>query len=336
MAQNQFKLPKTLLFSVVLILLVISFFISIGNGQFPISFNEIIAILTGADVRDITARVFFQLRLPRTIMAMMAGIGLGIAGNIYQTIFKNPLASPDIIGVSPGATLGAAVSIVLLGSSTLTIASGAFIGGIVVVLFVLLLVRLSPSNTMATYVLAGIVMGSIARAFIMTLKYFADPTHELAAIEFWTMGSLASVTATKVLTILPLFGLSLLGVILLRRQIDLLSLGEDEARMLGVPLSQVRLLVLGLSTLLVASVISITGLIGFIGLVSPHIAKMMHKRNNFATTILSGLLGAIIMLLSDTLARSLLQTEIPISILTSLIGVPVLVYYMFRQKEIRS
>lgn len=248
MAQNQFKLPKALLFSVVLILLVISFFISIGNGQFPISFNEIIAILTGADVRDITARVFFQLRLPRTIMAMMAGIGLGIAGNIYQTIFKNPLASPDIIGVSPGATLGAAVSIVLLGSSTLTIASGAFIGGIVVVLFVLLLVRLSPSNTMATYVLAGIVMGSIARAFIMTLKYFADPTHELAAIEFWTMGSLASVTATKVLTILPLFGLSLLGVILLRRQIDLLSLGEDEARMLGVPLSQVRLLVLGLST----------------------------------------------------------------------------------------
>lgn len=331
-----FRLPKAALFSVVLFLLLIAFVISITHGQFPISLSEILAIVTGGEVKDITARVFFQLRLPRTIMALMAGIGLGMAGNIYQTIFKNPLASPDIIGVSPGATLGAAVSIVLLGSATLTMATGAFIGGIMVVMFVLFLVRLSPSHTMTTYVLAGIVMGSIARAFIMILKFFADPASELAAIEFWTMGSLASITASKVLTIVPLFGLSLLGVILLRRQIDLLALSEDEARMLGVRLTQVRLFVLGLTTLMVASIISITGLIGFIGLVSPHIARMMHQRNNFTTTILSGLIGAIIILIADTLARSLLQSEIPISILTSLIGVPVLVYYMFRQKELRS
>lgn len=330
------RLPKTVMFSVVLFLLALALIISITNGQFPITLQEIGAILTGGEVKDITRRVFFQLRVPRTLMAFLAGIGLGIAGNIYQTIFKNPLASPDIIGVSPGATLGAAVSIVLLGSSTLSVAGGAFIGGIAVVIFVLFLVRLSPSHTMATYVLAGIVMGSIARAFIMILKFFADPTHELAAIEFWTMGSLASVTATKVMTIAPLFILSIIGIILLRRQIDLMSLSEDEARMLGVRLSQTRMLVLGLSTLMVASVISITGLIGFIGLVSPHIARMMHGRNNFNTTILSGLIGAIIILISDTLARSLMTSEIPISILTSLIGVPVLIYYMFRQKEIRS
>lgn len=281
-------------------------------------------------------KVFFTLRLPRSIMALLAGVGLGVAGSVYQIVFKNPLASPDIIGVAPGASLGAAITIVLLGSSTISIAAGAFIGGIAVVALVLLLVRITPTNTVATYVLAGIVMSSVSRACIMVLKFFADPANELAAIEFWTMGSLANITRDKLITILPAFLISFIALLFLRRQIELMSLNEDEIRMLGVRLSLVRTVILGFSTLLVASVISMTGLISFIGLIAPHIAKLMLRRNNFSTSAMSALVGGFVLLISDTLARSIYTVEIPISILTTFIGVPILLYFMFKQKEAQA
>ncbi len=327
------KLPQTIMFVAVIGFLIFTAVISICVGQYSISPEEIAQIITGGLKGEMSYKVFFTLRLPRVLMAVMAGIGLGIAGSVYQTIFKNPLASPDIIGVAPGANLGAAIAIVFMGASTVAMVSGAFTGGIAVVILVMLLVRVLPGNTTATYVLAGIVMSSVSKAFIMILKFFADPANELAAIEFWTMGSFASVTSRKVITIFPIFFFSLAGLILLRRQIELMSLNEDECRMLGVRLSQIRITILALSTLMVASIISITGLISFIGLIAPHIARMMLKRNNFAATAMSGLIGAVVMVISDTLARCVYSAEIPISILTTFIGVPVLVYFMYQQKE---
>lgn len=330
------KLPQILLFVAVVILMISAFILSICVGQFPISVKEIGAILMGNEVSEMTQKVFLNLRFPRTFMALLAGIGLGTSGYIYQTIFKNPLASPDIVGVAPGANLGAAIAIVLLGGTTFSIAGGAFFGGIVVVAFVMLIVKISPTNTTITYVLAGIIMSHISKAFIMILKFFADPTNELAAIEFWTMGSLANVTMKKTMAILPMFLISFIGLILLRRQIDMMSLNEDECRMLGVNISKVRTLILILSTLLIASIISVTGLISFIGLIAPHVARMMLKKTGFATTVMSALVGGVILLFSDTLARSIYSAEIPISILTTLIGVPILVYFMLKQKEIIS
>ncbi len=327
-------LPQTAMFAAVAVLMVIAFVISICVGQFSISLQEIGAILTGGEVSGIAYKVFWNLRFPRTVMAMMAGIGLGMSGCIYQTIFKNSLASPDIVGVAPGANLGAAIAIVLLGGSTLSIASGAFAGGIIVVFLVMVIVKIAPTNTTVTYVLAGIIMSHISKAFIMVLKFFADPTNELAAIEFWTMGSFANVTDTKVWAITPLFMISLIGLVLLRRQIDMMSLNEDECRMLGVQLAKVRTVILILSTLLVASIISVTGLISFIGLIAPHVARMMLKKTGFPTTVMSSLIGALVLLVSDVLARCIYSAEIPISILTTFIGVPILVYFMFRQKEI--
>lgn len=327
------KLPQTVMFVAVIGLLIFVSIISICVGQYSISPGEIAQIVTGRVVDTMSCKVFFTLRLPRVLMAVMAGVGLGIAGSIYQTIFKNPLASPDIIGVAPGANLGAAIAIVFMGASTTAMVSGAFVGGTVVVILVMLLVRALPGNTTATYVLAGIVMSSVSKAFIMVLKFFADPANELAAIEFWTMGSFASVTSMKVLTIFPVFFLSLAGLILLRRQVELMALNEDECRMLGMCLSQIRIVVLALSTLMVASIISITGLISFIGLIAPHAARMMLKRTNFLTTVMSGFIGAVVMVISDTLARCMYSAEIPISILTTFIGVPVLVYFMYQQKE---
>lgn len=328
------QLSRTFLFAAVVACLLIVLIASICIGQYPISLHDIGEIITGRMPDTLTRRVFLRLRLPRALMGLLGGLGLGLSGSIYQTIFKNPLASPDIIGVAGGANLGSAIAIVMLGASTFAIASGAFIGGIAVVLLVLVLARLTPTSTTVTYVLAGIVMSSISKALIMLLKFFADPANELAAIEFWTMGSLANITDTKLLAILPIFLLSAAGLLLLRRQIELMHLSEDECRTLGMPLYRVRLLILSLSTLLTASIIAVTGLIAFIGLIAPHIARLMLRRNNFATCLMSALVGAIVLTSADILARNLYTAEIPISIFTTVIGVPILVWFMCRQREI--
>ena len=306
----------------------VGFIASICIGNYPISIREIISILTGGEVSVMTRKVFFTLRLPRTCMGVMAGAGLGVAGSVYQMIFRNPLASPDIIGVSSGANLGAAIAIGVGG-----IALGAFAGGLLAVAFVVLLVRATRANTTATYVLAGIVISAVAKSVIMLLKYYADSESNLAAIEYWTMGSFAGVTASKVLSILPFWLIGFVGLFLLHRQVGLLSLNEEECRTLGVRLYRVRLTVLTLSTLLVASIVSITGLISFIGLIAPHIARMMIKRENTDTMVLSAMVGAAVMLVADIFARSLYAGGLPISILTTIIGVPVLVYFMCKRKE---
>lgn len=310
-----------------------AFIASICIGNFPITVKEIIAIFTGSEVSTMTRNVFFTLRLPRACMGLMAGAGLGVAGSVYQMIFRNPLASPDIIGVSSGANLGAAIAIVSVGIGIRGIAIGAFAGGLLAVGFVMLLVRATRANTTATYVLAGIVISAVAKSAIMLLKYYADSESNLAAIEYWTMGSFAGVTASKVLSVLPFWLIGFAGLFLLRRQIGLLSLNEEECRMLGVRLHRVRLAVLSLSTLLVASIVSITGLISFIGLIAPHISRMMIKRENTDTMVLAAMVGGAVMLIADILARSLYAGGLPISILTTIIGVPVLVYFMCKRKE---
>lgn len=310
-----------------------AFIASICIGNFPITVKEIIAILTASEVSTMTRNIFFTLRLPRACMGLMAGAGLGVAGSVYQMIFRNPLASPDIIGVSSGANLGAAIAIVSVGIGIGGIAIGAFAGGLLAVGFVMLLVRATRANTTATYVLAGIVISAVAKSAIMLLKYYADSESNLAAIEYWTMGSFAGVTASKVLSVLPFWLIGFAGLFLLRRQVGLLSLNEEECRMLGVRLHRVRLAVLSLSTLLVASIVSITGLISFIGLIAPHISRMMIKRENTDTMVLAAMVGGAVMLIADILARSLYAGGLPISILTTIIGVPVLVYFMCKRKE---
>lgn len=313
--------------------IIIATLISLCIGKYPLTVAKIIDIVLGRAHSDMDAKVLLNLRLPRTAMAIMAGFGLGIAGNVYQTIFKNPLASPDIIGISSGANLGAAVAIVLAGSSIIGVASGAFLGGLLAVVLVILLVKATNSNSTATYVLGGIIISSVTKALIMLLKYYADSESQLATIEFWTMGSLASVTAEKVIMVLPFWLVGVLGLVLLYRQVMLLSLNEDECRSLGVRIRPVRLSILLFSTLLVASVICLTGLISFLGLIAPHIASMMTKRRDRQTMLLSGSVGAAVMLISDILARSMTTAEVPISILTTIIGVPFLVFFMCRRRN---
>lgn len=317
-------------FTVAAIILVAAFVISIGVGKYPITINEILRIIMGKEVDPMTRNVFYTLRLSRTIMALIAGIGLSVSGSVYQTIFKNPLATPDIIGVSSGANLGAAIAISFLAGGTTTIAISAFLGGIIAVFLALFLTRVSKNKGISTFVLAGIVIGSLSQGLIMMIKFFADPERQLAAIEFWSMGSFASITSEKLISILPFFIVGIMGLILLRWQINILSLSDEEGKSLGVRVGIIRVGVMLCATLVVASIVSVTGLITFIGLVAPHLARMIIKKNDTSTMILSGLMGGSLLLIADTLARSLGSSEIPISILTTFIGAPFLAYLMSR------
>lgn len=319
---------QTSAFCIAAALVSAAFALSICVGKYPISLSAIGKLLIGGEVSEMTRNVFFTLRLPRTVMALLAGLGLGMAGSVYQTIFKNPLASPDIIGVANGANLGAALAIVLFGYNAPLMAASAFLSGMLVMLLLILLVRSTGSPNTTTYILAGIILKAVSEACIMLLKFFADPERELAAIEFWSMGSFGNITASKLAVVLPVFLIGFLGLILMRRQVALLGLEEEESRMLGVRVGLIRMVVLSLSTLMVTSVICMTGLISFVGLIAPHIAKLVLKRTSFASCAFASLAGAFILLAADCLARTMYSAEIPISILTTLIGVPCLIYFM--------
>ena len=325
-----------ILFAAITAAVITAAVVSVCVGKYSITTADIRAILVGGQVDEMTRKVFITLRLPRTVMAVIAGIGLGMAGSVYQIIFKNPLASPDIIGIAGGANLGAAIAIVSVSTSgMIAIAAGAFWGGLIAVVCVMLLVRATRATSTSTYVLAGIVINAISKAVIMALKYFADPENELAAMEYWEMGTFGNTTLSKLLSILPMFLIGLAGILLLRRQIELMSLSDNECRALGVRLRPVRAAVLALSTLMVGSIISVTGLISFAGLIAPHTARLMLHRNNSTTIIMSGLVGSFVVLAADILARILYSAELPISILTTVIGVPILVYFLCtRGKEV--
>lgn len=322
-------MPITVLLSALLLL---GLYTSLFIGKFKLTPAEVHDILLGGGA-GLKREVFWTLRLPRSFMAVLAGAGLGLAGCVYQIIFKNPLATPDIIGVSSGANLGTAVAIVLLGYNMAGISVLSFAGALSTALFVILLVRLAGRDGNSGFILAGIAARATADSLIMLLKVYADPERELAALEYWSMGSLKNITHEKLLSVCPFFFAGMIGLILLRRQITLLGLEEEEAKSLGLPVGPVRLLVIGCATLIVASVISVTGLIAFIGLLAPHIARLILKRNGFFTAILSGLIGALVLLTADCVSRLSENAELPISIYTSLVGVPLLIYYMVKRRR---
>ncbi len=293
-------------------------------GKYPLS----LAALLGGDEGQL--RVFLTLRLPRTVMAALGGFALGAAGYVFQTVFRNPLAAPDMIGVSSGASAGAAFAILFLPATAASVTGSAFTGGLLAVGVALGLSALAPGGKNASIVLAGIAVHALAQTALMALKLAADPERQLASIEYWIMGSLNAITLGKIPFYCAVCVVALIGVFLLHRQIVLLSVEEGEARMLGVPVGRMRLLVLVLATLVVASVISVTGVISFIGLLAPHIARLLTKDNRLSTLTLSGLMGGVLLLVADILARSAATSELPVSIFTSLIGAPFLLYLILR------
>ena len=292
-------------------------------GRYPITLQ---ALLAGDAM---AVRTFTVLRLPRAVMALAGGFGLGVAG-LYQTVFRNPLASPDIIGVSSGASVGAAFAILFVSSGTLGTTVCAFAGGLAAVFLSLGLAAAAPGRSKMNLVLAGIAVHALAQTLLMLIKLTADPEKELASIEYWIMGSLAGVTQSRVWFPVPMVISCCAVIFALHRQAMLLSVEEDEARLLGVPVGRMRFLLLTLATLVVAAVVSVTGLISFVGLLAPHCARLLAGHNRRSTSLLSGLVGSTLLLAADTIAKTVAATELPVSIFTSLLGVPFLLYLIIK------
>ena len=319
---------KIILLSVIQVLLLIVVLVwSVITGQYPLTLKSLLS----GDTMSIM--VFKRLRLPRALMGVIGGFGLSISGYIYQLIFKNPLASPDIVGVSSGASAGAALAIVAVSASVPVISISAFIGAVTALIITLLTAYLVPGRNSYTIVLAGIAIHSVAQTILMFLKLAADPEKQLASIEYWIMGSLNDISRDSLA--IP-FLTTLTGFIimaLLYRQILILSTSEEEAVSLGVHVTSLRFIILMLATLVVSSIICVTGLISFIGLIAPHIARLLTKRNDIFTYITSGFTGAILLTLADILARSVSTSELPVSIFTSLLGAPLLIILLIRANK---
>lgn len=319
---------KIILLSVIQVLLLIVVLVwSVITGQYPLTLKSLLS----GDTMSIM--VFKRLRLPRALMGVIGGFGLSISGYIYQLIFKNPLASPDIVGVSSGASAGAALAIVAVSASVPVISISAFIGAVTALIITLLMAYLVPGRNSYTIVLAGIAIHSVAQTILMFLKLAADPEKQLASIEYWIMGSLNGISRDSLA--IP-FLTTLTGFIimaLLYRQILILSTSEEEAVSLGVHVTSLRFIILMLATLVVSSIICVTGLISFIGLIAPHIARLLTKRNDIFTYITSGFTGAILLTLADILARSVSPSELPVSIFTSLLGAPLLIILLIRANK---
>ena len=300
--------------------------VSLFVGKYPLSLDK---LLSGDALQ---LRVFLTLRVSRTMVGIIGGVALGIAGFVYQTVFRNPLASPDIIGVSSGASAGAAAGILFL-SSGAAVTISAFFGALRAGILSLALSGLDRSGKNSTIVLAGIAVHSIAQTVLMALKLTADPEKELASIEYWIMGSLNGISAYSIGGNLILCALCILVLVMLHRQVILLSAEEGEARMLGVNVTVLRVIVLIVATLSVAAVVSLTGLISFVGLLAPHGARLLMKNNRLDTMMLSGLMGGILLCGADILARSVAATELPVSIFTSLLGAPFLIFLIIRGRK---
>lgn len=319
---------KIILLSAIQVLLLIAVLVwSVITGQYPLTLKSLLS----GDTMSIM--VFKRLRLPRALMGVIGGFGLSISGYIYQLIFKNPLASPDIVGVSSGASAGAALAIVAVSASVPVISISAFIGAVTALIITLLTAYLVPGRNSYTIVLAGIAIHSVAQTILMFLKLAADPEKQLASIEYWIMGSLNGISRDSLA--IP-FLTTLAGFIImamLYRQVLILSTSEEEAVSLGVNVTILRFIILMLATLVVSSIICVTGLISFIGLIAPHIARLLTKRNDIFTYITSGFTGAILLTLADILARSVSTSELPVSIFTSLLGAPLLIILLIRANK---
>lgn len=319
---------KIILLSAIQVLLLLAVLVwSVITGQYPLTLKSLLS----GDTMSIM--VFKRLRLPRALMGVIGGFGLSISGYIYQLIFKNPLASPDIVGVSSGASAGAALAIVAVSASVPVISISAFIGAVTTLIITLLTAYLVPGRNSYTIVLAGIAIHSVAQTILMFLKLAADPEKQLASIEYWIMGSLNGISRDSLA--IP-FLTTLAGFIImamLYRQVLILSTSEEEAVSLGVNVTSLRFIILMLATLVVSSIICVTGLISFIGLIAPHIARLLTKRNDIFTYITSGFTGAILLTLADILARSVSSSELPVSIFTSLLGAPLLIILLIRANK---
>ena len=306
-------------------------------GPFPLGPGDALSVIfQGTDASDATGQastVLLSIRLPRITAALLVGAALAAAGACYQTLFRNVLVSPDILGVSAGAGLGAVLGI-FLSLPVYAIQFMGFIGGLAAVLLVgFVSTAVRTGDRTLILVLAGVVVGALAGAATSLLKVLADPYDQLPAITFWLLGSLAGVKPVDLMPAAPVVLAGLVPLVLLRWRINVLSLGDEEARALGVEAGKLRLVVIVCATLVTASVVAIAGVVGWVGLVIPHIARMIVGPGFGILLPTSVLLGAGYMLAVDTLARTVSGVEVPLGILTAVVGAPFFLWLLAKGRR---
>lgn len=318
-----------------LFLMGMAFFI----GHYDISFSQMMDTFLGLlklgneQKLDESFIILYEIRLPRIIAAVLVGASLSVAGAVFQGIFVNPLVSPSILGVLSGASFGAALAM-LLGKSFLNVQIFAFLFGFLAVFLALIISKIyGKNNNILMLILGGIISSSLFGALLSLIKFIADPYDALPSIVYWLMGSLSMANLNVVSVVLPIMLVCILVLVSLGKYINVMSLGEDEALSLGVDIKKVRLMIILLATILSSLSVLLAGIIGWIGLVVPHIARFIIGANHIFLLPFCAILGGIFLLVTDSVSRSIMQTEIPLGILTSIFGILVFVFVL--RKSIR-
>ena len=311
------------------------FLLSFVVGRYGVPLGQVVRILLSGVLpleqtwTDNMAIAVLNVRLPRILLACLVGCGLSAAGTGYQTVFQNPMAAPDILGASSGACFGAALAI-LTGQSAVMITVFAFLASLLSVALVYLVGNHTRGNRVVNLLLAGIMVGSLFSACTSYIKLVADPTNQLPQITYWLMGSLSGTRMGTVRFAAVCMAVGLVPLLLLRWRMNLLTLSPDEARAMGVHTDRLRLAVILSSTVLTAAAVSVSGMIGWVGLVIPHLSRRIVGSDCRRLIPMSCLFGAAFLLLVDNMARCLTATEIPIGILTAFVGAPFFIYLMVR------
>jgi iron complex transport system permease protein len=302
-------------------------------GRYPVGLGDLVGVLAKAlghrvDISPAIETVVLQVRGPRVLAAVLVGAALALAGTAFQGLFRNPLVSPDILGASSGAALGAVIGI-YLSFGVFAIQAVAFLGGLVAVAAVYVIGSAVRSrDPILVLVLTGVVVGSLFGAGVGLVKYLADPYNQLPAMTFWLLGSLSATTAPDLIPLLGPIALGALVLIALRWRMNVMSLPEEEARALGVATGRLRVAIIAAATLITSASVAAAGIIGWVGLVVPHLARSLVGPDFARLLPASAILGGGYLLLIDTLARTMAQVEIPLGILTAVIGTPFFIWLL--------
>jgi iron complex transport system permease protein len=299
--------------------------VCMGIGRYSLGISEtveaLLSPLTGREIQPITESVIFGIRLPRIILAIFVGSGLSVAGASFQALFSNPLATPDTLGVATGASFGAAAALLMhAGMFTVQISAMGF--GFMALLVTTAISGRKDGNSVVMVVLAGIVVSALFQAFLSLVQYLANPEDTLPTITYWLLGSMAKANFKSLIRGLPFIVAGITLLFLLRWRLNVLSLQEDEAKSLGINVKNTRLAVMLASTMVTAAGISLCGQVGWIGLLVPHMSRMLYGGDNRRVIPACVGLGGSMMVIIDTAARSATAAEIPVSVLTAIVGAP--------------
>lgn len=323
-----------------LVALLVLCLLSLSVGKYPLSPADLLRVAShslqgdASDDGGVQATVLWNIRLPRILAALVIGAGLSAAGATYQGLFRNPLVSPDILGVSAGASLGAVLAI-FLDMSVFAIQAASFTGGLLAVgaVYAVGSAMMRGRDTGLTLVLAGVAIGAVVGAGLSLIKILADPYDQLPAITYWLLGSLTAVSRFDLLSMLPAVVIGLLPLVLLRWRMNVMTLGDEEAQTLGVDTRLTRSALIAGATLVTAACVSIAGIVGWVGLVIPHIARLIVGPDFRRLLPASMMIGGGYMLVVDTMARTIARIEVPLGILTAVVGAPFFLWLLASGKR---